>query len=338
MPDKILIVRNDKLGDFVLALPVFKFLKQAFPQSQLHALIPKYTQPVAKCCPYIDEVIIDTNNHSKSFMPLFKAIKAKKYDAVITLYSTTRVGLAVWLAGIPQRYAPATKLAQVFYNNCLTQRRSRSEKPEYQYNLDLAAYYATKQQYSTAEYPVHPYLKFNSGNNVSLRETFYKQYNIPAEHRLIFIHPGSGGSATNLSITQYAQLANQLTPVQASTLVISCGPGERDIAEQVADQVNTLPYVIYYSTEGLEMFARYMQLASLFISGSTGPLHLAGALDVPTAAFYTRRRSATSLRWQTLNSEQNRLAFSPPEENAEEDMQSINIEMAANAIKQHYSL
>ena len=44
-----------------------------------------------------------------------------------------------WKAHIPHRLAPATKLAQVLYNHRLVQRRSRSQKPEYEYNLDRCA-------------------------------------------------------------------------------------------------------------------------------------------------------------------------------------------------------
>jgi ADP-heptose:LPS heptosyltransferase len=74
----------------------------------------------------------------------------------------------------------------------------------------------------------------------------------------------------------------------------------------------------------------------LFISGSTGPLHVAGALDVPTAAFYPRRRSATPLRWQTLNSPQRRLAFTPPDMAAESAMDAIDVENAAAVIGRQF--
>lgn len=90
------------------------------------------------------------------------------------------------------------------------------------------------------------------------------------------------------------------------------------------------------SRDGLRRFAQHIQFADVFISGSTGPLHIAGALDRPTAAFYTRRRSATSLRWQTLNSEGRRLAFSPPETAAPEDMSAVDIEGAADEISRKF--
>jgi ADP-heptose:LPS heptosyltransferase len=95
-----------------------------------------------------------------------------------------------------------------------------------------------------------------------------------------------------------------------------------------------VPWRILHSTRGLAAFARRIAMADLFIAGSTGPLHIAGALDVPTAAFYTRRRSATALRWQTLNSPGRRLAFSPPPDAGQEDMGAVDVAAAAGRISQ----
>ncbi|UCE88979.1 MAG: hypothetical protein JSW10_11830, partial [Pseudomonadota bacterium] len=97
-------------------------------------------------------------------------------------------------------------------------------------------------------------------------------------------------------------------------------------------------HVLYHSTEGLAQFAQHIQFADVFISGSTGPLHIAGALDRPTAGFYPRRRSATALRWQTLNSEARRLAFSPEPNAVEEDMQGVDLEAAAHRISERFLL
>jgi len=92
------------------------------------------------------------------------------------------------------------------------------------------------------------------------------------------------------------------------------------------------PYTVFVSKQGLVDFARHLAFADLFVSGSTGPLHLAAALDRPTAAFYPRRRSSTALRWQTVNAEERRLAFMPPETAEESDMGSIDVNAAAELI------
>ena len=57
---KILVIRNDKLGDFVQAFPAFAMLKASNPELKLTALVPAYTAPLAQICPYLDDVIIDS--------------------------------------------------------------------------------------------------------------------------------------------------------------------------------------------------------------------------------------------------------------------------------------
>ena len=334
---KILIVRNDKLGDFVLTLPCYVMLKAACPDANISVLVPKYTAEIARCCPSIDQVLIDNADNSlSSFTQLVRLLHSQKFDAVITLYSTTRIALAVFLAGIKYRLAPATKIAQIFYNHRLRQRRSRSEKPEYEYNLDLIKKFLLDSEINQNPVVQPPYLSFDAKITGDLREKFCEQNNIDIEKKLIFLHAGSGGSANNLSLAQYAQLANNLEASSNYLFVLTAGPGELDRVNELSGLMQNIAHVVYHSTKGLTPFAQHIAFANLFISGSTGTLHIAGALDVPTAAFYTRRQSATSLRWQTLNSPERRLAFTPPDDADEEDMSKVNITKAAVKIRDKF--
>lgn len=331
IPEKILVVRNDKLGDFMLSFPSFALLKKSLPNTEIHALVPEYTQPMAEACAYIDKVVIDPGK-THSVWQLKKRLQQQRYDAIITLFSTTRVGIAAALAGIPVRIAPATKLAQLFYNHRLKQRRSRSEKAEYVYNRDLVAYYLRTLGLGEVIQTRPPYLHFDDAYINQLRRHFCQKHKIPLDHKLVFIHPGSGGSAGNLSISQFAKLGQSLESNEPFTLVISCGPTELHGAETMAKLLPNTPHVIYLSEQGLRLFAEHLQFADLFISGSTGTLHIAGALDTPTVGFYTRRRSALPLRWQTLNTEQRKLAFCPPQDAEEENMSAIDIKDAAKQV------
>lgn len=333
-PTKILVVRNDKLGDFMLSLPVFALLKRALPQTSIHALLPDYTREIAQACPFIDVVIHDPGVSAgwRAQQHLRTQIQAQHYDAALTLFSTTRIGWCLLRAGIPYRLAPATKLAQFLYNQRLRQRRSQSIKPEYSYNLDLGKRLLHDFNLTVPTDPQPPYLQFANAEIQQLKDHFLQQHRLPPGQRLVFIHPGSGGSAVNLSLAQYAQLARMLQHKTPITLVISAGPSEVERAQSLAWMLSDVPHVVYHSDRGLVMFARHIAFADLFISGSTGPLHIAGALNRPTAGFYPRRRSATALRWQTLSGDDRRLAFSPPKESAEENMQGINLTACAQDI------
>lgn len=333
---RILIVRNDKLGDFLLAWPAIRALKGALPGATIAVLVREYTREAAEMCPWIDEVVIDPGPLSgwRNTWTLAGLLRRGRFDAMITLYSTARVGVAGLLARIPYRLSPATKAVQLCYNHRERQRRSRSEKPEWRYNLELAWRLLRDFGSPAAEEPPRPpYLTFPAGELERLRNDHLARLGLPPNALLVVLHPGSGGSASNLSTEQYATLLAALDSAPPLAFLVSAGPGEEEAAGGLARRVAGASLLV---PRGLRELAQQIACADLFISGSTGPLHLAGALDIPTAAFYTRRRSATPLRWQTLNAPERRLAFTPPEWAGECEMAAIDLEGAAREISARF--
>ena len=325
-PRHILVIRNDKLGDFMLAWPCFQALKQLFPESTIYALVPEYTSPMAELCPWIDEIVLDSDREGLSgIIKTTSKIKSLGIDATLCLHSTPRIALALLLAGIPHRFAPASRIDQVLYNHTLKQRRSRSEKPEYEYNTDLASYMGQHYGKSNTYTLTPPLLSFPEKEIQDVKHPFYTENNIDQDRKLIFVHAGSGGSATNLSIEQYAELINLLTKNPSLFFVLTAGPGEEKLSQKLSNLINDCDHIIYRSDKGLIDFTKTLSIASLFISGSTGTLHIAGALDTPTAAFYPARKSATALRWQTTNQSSRRLSFFPKTYTGENDMVTIDI-------------
>ena len=110
-PKNILVIRNDKLGDFMLAWPSFQAIKHLFPESTIYALVPEYTRPMAELCQWIDEVVLANNRNGFSgIAKTASRIKALSIDAALCLHSTPRIALALFLAGIPNRFAPASRI------------------------------------------------------------------------------------------------------------------------------------------------------------------------------------------------------------------------------------
>ena len=87
---KILVVRNDKLGDFLVSLPAFACLKKNQPDAKIVALIPDYTREIAQMSPFIDDIVIDPGrqNGLRATINLAKQLKKYSFDAVVTLFST----------------------------------------------------------------------------------------------------------------------------------------------------------------------------------------------------------------------------------------------------------
>lgn len=338
-PNNILVIRNDKLGDFMLAWPALSLLRKQQPDANISVLVAAYTAPIARLCPSIDQVIIDTEKTGsllRDSTTLADTLTPYHFDAVIALFTETRTALACWRANIPLRIAPATKLAQLFSNRRLKQKRSQSAKPEHEYNTDLIRYFiALGNSPSDNDQDLlpgpPPYLRFAASDIRQQREETIRKHGITA-NTIVMLHPGSGGSAVNLSLEQYACLLRSLAEHIDMHVILTCGPSEKDIIEKLGTMLGDVKHSLYHSTQGLEAFALFISIADLFISGSTGPLHIAGALNLYTAAFYPARRSATALRWQTTNAAERRIHFSPEKYRDENDMLGIDPILCAEKI------
>jgi ADP-heptose:LPS heptosyltransferase len=311
----------------MLTWPALADVRVALPEARIAVLVSPVVEEVAHACPYVDDVIIDDG---KSIDSLIETLAADQYDAAVALYSTPRIAWVLHRARIRYRLAPATKLHQVFFNRRLKQRRSWSLKPEYEYNRDLTQRLLIDHNVEIQDrLPEPPFWKIPPNSVKRASSALKSAHSVPDEARLVIIHPGSGGSARNLTVKQYAELANQLKSDHSLFALVTAGPGEADQANALAEMITEYKAAAYASTDGLVAFAQTLAQAALFVSGSTGPLHIAGALDVPTLAFYPHRRSSTALRWQTTNRVERRLAFSPPLDADEQDMQAIDLAQAA---------
>ncbi|CCN37753.1 ADP-heptose--lipooligosaccharide heptosyltransferase III [Vibrio nigripulchritudo SO65] len=326
---KILVIRNDKIGDFMLAWPSFAMLKQSLPNVEITALVPNYTKALAEMCPWIDAVMVDCGPKAAKTdkNELVAALRAEQFDASINLFSTTYNASLVWKVKIPYRLAPATKIAQIFYNKRIKQKRSQSAKPEFEYNLDLIRSFLSDNGHKIVE-PSAPYLDLKADVLATQKDKLANQLEISQDKPWVFVHAGSGGSANNLSLEQYSTLIQNLR--FDGEYILTAGPGEEEQALDLQILLSRLGVesVVYSKNDGLVDFTQSIACADLFIAGSTGPLHIAATLDVPTVGFFPRKRSATPLRWRPINSEGKHIAFCPPEASSkeqQEDMSRIDV-------------
>jgi len=298
----ILVVRTDKLGDFITALPAMYVLKQHNPKNKLIACVAPINESLAKSCKFIDEVIVDKN---KDIWTLVKDIKNAKIDVSVTLFSNTRVALAQFLARVPKRVAPATKLAQIFYTKRVTQRRSEVKMAEFEYNLQL-----TKEVFSDIDLNYKkPLLEFGDAKNIY--EIFCANHDI--EREIVAFHVGFGGSSdANWSLDEYEILIREVLKHKKYQVVMTFGPDEKELYEDMQNRFMNEDIVFYLSLEGLVYFAKLVSSFKLFISTSTGTYHVASLVGTPTLTFFADSLFASSKRWKSVGDESKQQHFMIP--------------------------
>lgn len=292
----ILVVRNDKLGDFITALPTMYVLKQHDPKNTIIVCVSPLNRSLAESMPFIDKVIVDDVDSS---FALAKKLRKENIDVSITLFSNTKVALAQFLAGIKVRIAPATKIAQIFYNRRIKQRRSQVKMAEFEYNLELSKVLFEDIDLSFPS----PLVKIDDVKKKKVYDTFCEKYGIDTKKKIIAFHPGFGGSSdANWTIQEYIELARVLLEKKEYQIVFTFGPGEDDLYEIVDEAC--LESVVLYKSEGSIMdFATLISSFELFISTSTGTYHLAAMVGTPTMTFFADTLFASSKRWKSISDE-----------------------------------
>ena len=177
-------------------------------------------------------------------------------------------------------------------------------------------------------------MQFSEQEITTQKTKLAKLLDISTACKWVFVHSSTGGSATSLSLEQYATLLNNLTEHFDCQVILTAGKGEEERANTLASLL-TQNAVVYAQNDGLQDFSRSIACADLFIAGSTGPLHIAGALNVPTIGFYPSRLSAQPQRWRPINAEGKHLAFMPPlakDRASQMNLSLISIEKALKEI------
>ncbi|MDY0121034.1 MAG: glycosyltransferase family 9 protein [Sulfurimonas sp.] len=287
----ILVVRNDKLGDFITALPSIYVLKHHNQENKVIVCVAPLNQKLAEACDFIDEVIVD--DPKSSVFRLAKQLRQAHIDLSVTLFSNTRVAFAQFLAHIPRRIAPATKIAQIFYTDRIKQRRSEVKMAEFEYNLAL-----TKSAFPDIDlsYP-QPLLKFEDAKEVY--QEFATSYEISKD--VVAFHVGFGGSSdANWTLDEYVVLIRAVLQNGKYQVVLTFGPDEQKLCEQMQKKLKGEDIVYYISKNGLVDFAKIISGFKYFISTSTGTYHLASLVGTRTITFFADTLFASAKRWKSV--------------------------------------
>ncbi len=301
----ILVVRTDKLGDFITSLPSMYVLKHHNPSNRVIALVAPLNEALAKSCDFIDEVVVDDGK--SSVFALAAKLKPYNIDASVTLFSNTRVAFAQFLARIKTRIAPATKIAQIFYTHRVVQRRSEVKMAEFEYNLAL-----TKELFSDIElsYP-QPLLHFDDAQKVY--DVFCANNDITKD--VVAFHVGFGGSSdANWSLDEYVVLIKNTLLAKRYQVVLTFGPDEKELYEEMQLRLADEDVVYYLSLDGLVYFAKLVSKFRLFVSTSTGTYHIASAVGTPTMTFFADTLFASAARWKSIGKSSNQKHYMLPQD------------------------
>jgi heptosyltransferase III len=291
----VLIFRTDGIGDLILTLPVATALKRHDPGIRVTAVTQEYTAPLAHACTDVDDVVTIPSRDVRGSVADFTAeLRALQADAAVFCYPRPRLAAAAAMAGIPLRAGTAFRLYAPVFNRRLRQHRRGGDLHERDYNLSLLALLGVP-----VDTPPLPHIEVDEGTSLAALETLDWD-RVFRRDRFAVLHPGSGGSARDWPPEMFGALAGRLVDKYSDLVILISGAeDERELVREVllaarADRVQPLLPM------PLAHFADALRRASLVVSNSTGPLHMAAAQGTATLGLYPFEPGLSPRRWGPL--------------------------------------
>ncbi|HEV7128153.1 MAG TPA: lipopolysaccharide heptosyltransferase II [Ktedonobacterales bacterium] len=292
---RILVIRVDLIGDVVLSLPAIQALRQGYPNAAIDLLVLPATAAVLEGASDIARVLVYDPNiwrspaalcaprNWRAVGRLVQTLRAARYDLCLSVAGDWASVLA-WISGARRRVGYAGEAYPGLMTDPVPGRRyaRREHEVEYVHRLARAA------GGIVTEHNALPALHIPDPTRHALL-TKLAVLGVPRVESggaLVVLHAGAqNGSAKRWPAASWAALADRLAAHDGIQVIFTGAATDRPLVAAIRDQMREAHVDLSGATTLAEL-AALLALADLVISGDSGPLHIACAVDTPVIGLY----------------------------------------------------
>ena len=275
---KILAIQFKYFGDAVMMTPALRAIREYFPQSKIHLLVPAEIAPLFQHIPWLNRVWPMPRERGSASLgktwPIIRALRRERFDRSVDFAGNDRGAILSFLVGARKRLGlivPGGFLGRRFCYNQYVQPAPRTQHESLRLTHVVSAW----------DIPIPSRLEPEIGTDPALDALAVSL--LPA--RTILCHIASSQPKKEWPIQYWVgfyQLATNAGYQLAFTTAI--GTREQSLSAGLKKIAPTVP-ILPVMTD-LALFLALLKRAAVFISGDTGPLHFAAGLGVPTISLF----------------------------------------------------
>lgn len=303
-PARILIVRLGSLGDLVHTLPALAELHDAWHHAEIDWVVEQAHADLLALVPILSRVVVLGDRTPAGWWEVIRTLRARQYDVAIDLQglvksaSLARFSSAKRVVGFDAE-GLRERAARLFYTETVEVGDDRHVIDK---NLALVRGLTPGPEDSPTLGSVSATAKAGRLRDSVLRFPL-KEPASPALQSLraqgvqdfAVINPGAAWPNKRWPPDSFAAVALFIHARFGWTPVILWGPGEQEIAQAICDATGGVARCA--PPTGLADLVAIARAAKLFVSGDTGPLHIAGATGTPIVALFGPTSPARNGPW-----------------------------------------
>ena len=290
---KILILRLDAIGDFILLTPSIRAIRENFPHAYITLVVTKAVYPMAELCPYVNEIIaFDTPYKSSIFnndiIEIFKTaanfsaqhLWKKHFDLCFTFIADITQFIMSYISGAKYRVGIGndiwqkqilTEFGKIFLTNPIPVDHSKVVH-WCDVNWYILQVYGLKISSNDLE------LWYDS-KDLRLAQNILKDF---APNRIkVAVGIGANYRVRKYPVEKYVVALKEIIDKGAAIIILG-GPSERDEAKFLEDNLpKEFVKNLVEVRAGWRVDAALISLTDIYIGNDTGTKHVAAALKKP---------------------------------------------------------
>ncbi|MCX6157352.1 MAG: glycosyltransferase family 9 protein [Ignavibacteriota bacterium] len=297
MSKRILIVRTDRVGDVVMITAIPREIKKVFPDAFVATLTQPNTAKILWNNPYIDEIITDDLS-KETFREVVKKIKSLKFDYGLLIHPTERAAYQLFWGRVKQRIGVGRILYEIItFMKSVSRNNYTPLRHEADYCMDLARKIGVK----TDNY--QPEIFVSEQEKTDIHDYLISK-NINKDTFRIVLHTGSKNSAPNWGEDKYYELLNKIVskyPDKDFAILLTAFEMTQEFKKKVKEINDKRIVDVSDDIDDLRKLIKIISVADLMVCSSTGPIHLADALDRKCIGIHCKRPMNCVKHWGVLN-------------------------------------
>jgi heptosyltransferase-2 len=273
------------VGDAAMATPALGAIRTDFPDAEIVGVMRPVIADVLAGSGLVDRVLLyhprsrDMNQRGWRFI---RRLRAERCDTAVLFPNSLRSAWLAWLSGASRRIGFDRNLRGWLLTDPLPSRSKSTPHPV------LDDYNRLVQRLGCVTQSRTMQLAVTDADRVALDRFWARQPAGLRERGVIALNTGGAfGPAKNWPPESFAELARRIVDELGRTVLILCGPAERDEARWIATAAKR-PSVLCLADEPLSigLTKAAVAAADLLVTTDSGPRHFAAAFDVPVVTLF----------------------------------------------------
>ncbi len=270
---RILLVRIDRLGDLLTSTPVIRALRQTYPQARIDLLASDRNVKAVQDNPHLDSRWVLPLKGYWHWPLLATRLRWQRYDWAVDLnpsYSRTS-GFFVRASGAARRVALRKKQVHHYFTEVVDQAPDQH----------MIARQLAVARVLGAGQAATPSMEYHVGEAV--RRRVHARFAPEERTSRICVFIGNAKKVqTRWPEDKFAELCARLVAETPATVFVLAGPADQGLLS--AFEGRWSERLRLFDGTSLEEDAAFLEVCSLLVTSSSGPMHVAGAVGTPTVS------------------------------------------------------